>query len=133
MKILSKKNNGQMLAEVLVAIGVIVLVLVGMTSLMTRSTKTVRETKMRDEAKRLIEGRLAYLRMERDRDQENYINNVAVNNMNCPWTFTSDYGSFSCAQMFSNITGGKRATVTASWSEGGEARSMSMSADIMQY
>ena len=61
MEILSKQSRGQLLIEVLVAIGVVVLVLVGVSSLTSSSIKTTRINTERADAMKIAQGQLLTL------------------------------------------------------------------------
>ncbi len=113
------KRRGQILAEVVIAIGLLALILVGMSELISRSTVSTRLSKQKDEGARLVEARLSYFRQERDRDAANFFNSLALETegfVDCvsdPWVSTT----FACAEKFTNLadSSGVLIEVRASW------------------
>ena len=116
------KSSGQIIAEVVMAIGFMALVLVSVSTLMSRSTATIRLDKQKDEANRAIGARLAYFKQERDRDATYFFDTI-VHDLDggsfssCSvglWEITTQY-SFSCSERFTTVTSGVLAEVKASW------------------
>ena len=64
--------SGQMLIEVVIAIGIIALVLVGVSDLMTRSLRVVTFQKQRDEANAYLQKMQNDLKAQRDADPEGF-------------------------------------------------------------
>ncbi len=113
-----KLNSGQMLVEIVVAIGIVVLVLVGVSDLTTRTTKMYRLQKEKDEANRLIEARLNQYRDDRDRDVSGFFSTLPARGSfsSCSWTYTPA-GTYTCEVKYTDIAGqGVRIDVRASWS-----------------
>jgi type II secretory pathway pseudopilin PulG len=120
-----RKDGGQMIAEVVIAIGIISVVLVSLSELMSRSTVSIRLNKQKDEAGRAVEARLACFRQERDRNAGNFFTNV-VHNLeggtftSCSlcsgstWPITTQY-TFACTERFTSAASGVKAEVRASW------------------
>jgi len=117
-----RQNAGQMLAEVVIAIGLLALILVGMSELLSRSTANIRLNKQKDEAARAVEARLSYLRQERDKDSAYFFASV-VHNLDsgtftaCTtpvWPFVAEY-NFSCTERYSDVVSGVLVEVKASW------------------
>lgn len=68
--------NGQILAEVLIAVGIIVVVLIGMSSLMSKTTKTVRQDTTRGQAANLVTAQLRYYKGQRDLDPDAFFGSM---------------------------------------------------------
>jgi hypothetical protein len=119
----NKRQKGQMLAEVVIAIGLLALILVGMSELITRSTVSIRLNKEKDEASRAVEARLSYLRQERDRDPIAFFatqvhdldsGNFADCTGSTIWPVSAQY-TFACTERYSSTTAGVLVEVMASW------------------
>lgn len=119
-------NSGQILAEVVVAIGIIVVVLVGMSSLMTKTTKTVRQNTNKDTAVALVEAELSCFKNSRDKDQTAFFNTpppAVVPNCACSGTnWSSPVPTLPAVQPICTVTtkplvNGLNVTVTATWTE----------------
>ena len=76
MKKFLVNHSGQILAEVLVAIGIIIVVLIGMSSLMSKTTKTVRQEGAKDEAARLADAQIRWYKQQRDFDSAAFFQTV---------------------------------------------------------
>lgn len=74
---LKDKHRGQMMIEVVVALGIITLVLVGVSDLMTRSLRVVSYQKQKDEANSIIQKTLNDYKLQRDSDPVNFYDTVA--------------------------------------------------------
>ncbi|KKT36345.1 MAG: hypothetical protein UW35_C0002G0020 [Candidatus Collierbacteria bacterium GW2011_GWF2_44_15] len=117
-----RKFRGQLLAEVVIAIGLLALILVGMSELITRSSATTRINKEKDEAGRVVEARLSYFRQQRSRDPVGLYNSIDdlfgsgfVDCGGSPWPIIAQY-NFSCTQSFSLLSPGVvQIDVKASW------------------
>lgn len=137
------KDKGQILAEVVVAIGVIMMVLIGMSSLMSKSTKTIRQNDVKDEAVKLVEAQIRYYKDQRDRDINGFFANIAALPKDvygpCAWfapTPSPVINDIRCEVMYSNITGGNGigVRVKAVWTEEfADDRDVALSASIMQF
>lgn len=106
-----------MLVEIVVAIGVVMLVLVGISDLTSRTTKMYRLEKEKDEANRLLEARLSQYKNDRDRDSTAFFSGITQKNvwLPCSWTFTTTV-TYTCEVMYSDITGqGSKVVVRATW------------------
>lgn len=116
-------NRGQILSEVVVAIGLLAIVLVGMSELISRSTVVIRLNKQKDEAARVAEARLSYLKQERDRDANVFFTSI-VHNLDggmtdCgvnPWPIPTQY-TFTCDESFTSVSSGVQVDVRASWTD----------------
>jgi type II secretory pathway pseudopilin PulG len=141
---MKNKFKGQILAEVVIAIGIIVVVLVGTSSLMTRNTRTISTNNSKDEAARLTEAQINNYRQLRDRDATTFF---ALNGItkgvfaNCigGWsqpTPTPVLVPITCEVKFEDLNpvgSGVKVTVRGSWSENNAVNnSVSLSANIMQ-
>ena len=118
-----KIRSGQILAEVVVAIGVTAVVLVGISQLMSRSTVSIRQNKQKDEAIRVVDSKIQYYRRERDRNEDVFFKNI-VHDLDSggfrtcltPWPITTQY-TFDCTERFSSVTEGVLVEVRASWTD----------------
>lgn len=72
-----KVTSGQMLIEVVVAVGIIALVLVGVSDLMTRSLRVITFQKQRSEATALLQKIQNNYKAQRDSDPDNFYSVVA--------------------------------------------------------
>ncbi len=126
MKMFDKKNRGQMLIEVVVALGIIGLVLVGVSDLMTRSTRVISFQKQKDEALNISQKILTQYRVQRDSDSLGFYNTVASTVMD-PCVSGKPY--------VCNVTIVKSATevlvsVKVDWSDGGQTFNVSLSESL---
>lgn len=72
----SMDEKGQILAEVVVAIGIIIIVLIGMSQLMSRTTKTIRRNTFKDAAASLVNDQIRWYKVQRDADTAAFFKNV---------------------------------------------------------
>ena len=141
-------HKGQILAEVVVAIGIIMLVLIGMSSLMSKTTKAIRQNTTKDEAAALVESQIRYYKDQRDRDVNGFFANLPLQrdtpldcNASGAWsvpTPTPVIIPIKCAVTYSDNVGtvgsGIGITVTASWTEESTGdRSVSLSSSLMKF
>lgn len=133
------KQNGQILSEVVVAIGVIMVVLIGMSSLMSKNTKTIRQNDVKDIAVRLVEGQIREYKYQRDNNSTNYfsgVNSLAKDTfLPCVWAISAPDNLFCWVMYQDNVVGGNGigVTVKATWTEETENdREVSLSASIME-
>ncbi len=122
MRIVKNKFKGQMLIEIVVAIGIIGLVLVGVSDLMTRSSRVVTFQKQKDEALYISQAILNQYRIQRDTDPQLFYDSVA-SAINDPCVTGKPY--------VCNITVVKSATsvqinVKVDWSDGGQTFNVSL-------
>lgn len=106
-------QRGQIIAEVIVAIGILGIILVGISDLVTKTTSSIRLNKQHDEAVRAVNSQLTYLRQERDADVNSFFT-TEVNNTNCSWPITVSF-TLTCGQSFSTDANGTTVTVTGTW------------------
>jgi len=117
------KDSGIIIAEVVIAVGILAVVLVGLSDVITRTTQATRLTNQTNEAARAIEARLAYFKLERDRDAKNFFDNI-VHNLDggiftdCggnPWQIATKY-TLVCTERFTSLSpSGVKAEVKAAW------------------
>jgi type II secretory pathway pseudopilin PulG len=113
--------SGQMLIEVVVAIGIIALVLVGVSELMTRSLKVISFQKQKDVAESLLKKIQNDYRTQRDIDPNGFYESVA-NVVLDPCVVDSLY---KC-QIFVDKSGDLvTITARAEWIDGGNLLSVS--------
>lgn len=129
MKFQSRKFSGQMLIEIIVAIGVIGLVLIGVSDLMVRSSRVVTFQKQKDEALVLIEGILNEYRGERDENPSLFYDNVTGETRDpC-----IDGKTYVCVVTINKTADTVDITVRAEWDDGGQVLSVSLSQSLGRY
>ena len=69
---MKRKNAGQMLVEVVVAIGIITVVLVGITDLMTKMSKVSRLSRQKDSASRLAQTQIDVFKVEKEQTPDSF-------------------------------------------------------------
>ena len=119
------KDTGQILAEVLVAIGIIVVVLIGMSNLMTKTTKTVSQNTTKDLAVSLVQSQLNFYKTERDKNVNDFFIKPANGTSNLPngscdpWQPATHalLVPIACTVSSTVIPGGANITVTATWTQ----------------
>lgn len=116
------KNKGQMLIEVIVAVGILALVLIGVSDLMTRSARLLSFQRDRDEAYTIARELLNQYREERDQDQEYFFNNVSgLSREVCVVD-----KKFGCRVDISEAGGGILTKASVFWYEGGKKYEISL-------
>lgn len=121
-------NYGQMLIEVVIAVGIIALVLVGVSDLMTRSLKVISFQKQRDEASTLLQKIQNDYKAQRDVDPEGFytlVTNATID----PCEAGKPY---KCSVVVDRAADGVVISATASWDEGGNTVSISSSQSLFR-
>lgn len=124
----SHENSGQMLIEVVVAVGIIGMVLVGVSDLLTRSLRLNTYQKQKDEATAIIQKIQNDYKARRDADPEGFYNSIGnvtidpcVNDKQYVCTVTVD-------KLPSLVT----ITVKAEWNDGGSSLSTSSTQSLVR-
>lgn len=120
------RNSGQMLIEIVVAVGIIGLVLVGVADLMTRSVRVVSFQKQKDEAIAVIKKKLIAYQAERDSDPEGFyatIDNAIMD----PCETDSVY---RCVLIVDKKTTSVVINISAEWEDGGKTYSVNLSQEL---
>lgn len=135
--------NGQILGEVVVAIGVIMMVLIGMSSLLSKSTKTIRQNDTKDQAVKLVEGQVRFYKEQRDRDINGFFTTLPAQRgtyLPCTWSMPTPSPvliPIGCEVMYlDNVVGGNGigVTVRGVWSETNPNDSdVSLSISLMRF
>lgn len=115
-----------MLIEVVVALGIIGLVLVGVSDLMTRSVSVVNFQKQKDEALSIIEKMLTDYKRERDLDSESFYS-AAADNIVDPCVVDKPY---KCIVTMITTADSVNIQITAEWQNGGKDYSVSLSQSL---
>ena len=105
-----------MLIEVVIAVGIIALVLVGVSDLMTRSLRVVTYQKQRDEANAYLQKIQNDLKAQRDADPEKFYQTVSGSSALC------EAGkAYTCKILVERALDNISITITATaeWSDGG--------------
>lgn len=105
------KKNGQMLIEVVVAVGILALVLVGVSDLMTKSTRTLGYQKDRDEAYSIAREQLNRYREDRDK-------NLTLSLGPTFLEVCVPGKKYSCRVELLEVVGGMNVKVIVYWTEG---------------
>lgn len=123
-----KNFSGQMLIEVVVAIGIIALVLVGVSDLMTKSLSVITYQRQRDEALNILQKIQNGYKAMRDTDAEAFFNTVA-NTIIDPCEAGKNY---KCTVLVDKQLNSVLITVTAEWSDGGKTYNLSLSQSLFK-
>jgi len=116
-KYMNRKYPGQMLVEVVVAVGIIALVLVGVSDLISRSLSSVTFQKQRDIANKYAKDILDSYKKDRDLDPTTFFTNfIPGENVDC----NSEVGAgFTCLKTLTRVDADNvRIRVTISWEDG---------------
>jgi type II secretory pathway pseudopilin PulG len=116
------KSKGQMLIEIVIAVGILALVLVGVSDLMTRSSRITTFQKKRDEAYTVARSIINTYRLQKDSDPGNFESNVIGLNM----AICEEGKDFSCLATISKNNGSVDISVKVSWPEGQNVLSITM-------
>ncbi len=120
--LLTRKSKGQMLIEVVIALGVLSLVLIGVSDLMTRSQRVGSFQAKRDEALSVARSLLNGYRIERDNDPVAFeAAVVGINRDICV-----DGKDYSCKVEVTKSTGLVDLLVTVSWPDGDSTLSINL-------
>lgn len=115
MNKLKRMDAGQMLIEVVVAVGIISLVLIGISDLMVRSLRVATYQKQRDEATEILQKVQNDYKAERDSDPEGFYLSVA-NAVIDPCVAGKPY---TCTIVIEKAADSVTITATAEWDDGG--------------
>ncbi len=114
--------KGQMLIEVVVAIGIIVLILVGTSDLTTRSLRAVTFQKQKDEAVLILQKLLNDYRSQRDSDPAGFYSTVTSEVID-PCIAGKPY---KCTVLVDKTADAVTLTAMADWDEGGKTLSVKL-------
>lgn len=120
------KNKGQMLIEIIIAVGVLVLVLVGVSDLMTRSQRVSSYQGKRDEALSIAKEILNDYRLQKENDPQNFADTViGLNRDVC--VAGKDY---SCTVTVTKNVTSVNLFVRVSWIDGANTLDVSLEQDL---
>lgn len=108
------KIKGQMLIEIVVAVGVLSLVLIGVSDLMTRSQRVGTFQRQKDEALSIARMLLNDYRIQRDNDPDQFEDNVVGLSRDVCVTDKP----YSCKVEVTKQTGSVDVVATVSWIDG---------------
>ncbi|KKS94546.1 MAG: hypothetical protein UW68_C0011G0013 [Candidatus Collierbacteria bacterium GW2011_GWB1_44_6] len=117
------KHAGQMLIEIVVAVGIIGLVLIGISDLITRSTRVVTFQRQKDEAQAIIKKMLTNYKVERDTDPDSFYNTVS-NRVTDPCVEGRPY---KCLVTVEKSLDFVYISITAEWDDGGSVYNTTLS------
>lgn len=119
----SKREVGQMLVEVVVAVGVLALVLIGVSDLMTRTQRVSTFQAKREEATEIAKSILNDYRLQRDNDPETFPATVTgINRQTCV-----EGKDYACVAVVENVNDDISINIIVSWVEGENTFSVNFS------
>jgi type II secretory pathway pseudopilin PulG len=122
-----RNPKGQMLIEIVVAVGIIALVLVGVSDLMTRSSRVVSFQKQKDEAVAVAQRCLNYYRTERDRNPAEFYTKAENGSLvTCPSESYTGTITPSTDVLIDSV----HITATVGWADGPNNFSVSLSQSL---
>jgi len=103
-----------MLIEIVISVGILALVLIGVSDLMTRTQRVSTFQAKRDEANSIAKQILNDYRLQRDNDPDGFAASVTgINRQTCV-----EGKEYSCVALVESVNGDVDVTVTVSWVEG---------------
>ncbi len=117
-----------MLIEIVVAIGIIALVLIGVSDLMIRSAKVASFQKQKNEAVSIIETILNDYRTLRDSDPQDFYNTVTSTILD-PCVVDKPY---VCTITIDKTADAVLVTIKAEWLDGGQTYSVTLSQSLIR-
>lgn len=116
------KNKGQMLIEVVVSVGILALVLIGVSDLMTRSQRQSEFQAKKEEAMEVAKGLLNDYRLQKEADPTTFLDNVAgINRDICV-----EGKEFSCVVEVTKGSSSADLNITVSWVDGNNTLSVNL-------
>lgn len=111
-------NKGQSLIEIVVAVGIIVVVLVGVSDLVTRSVGLASFQESKNEAINIANSQLNHFRQEKDINPTSFFTSVADNPIAECYNVTDT--NYQCSIKYDNtgLTDSTKMTVSVVWSDG---------------
>jgi len=113
-KLLLIKNPGLMLIEILVAVGIVGLVLVGVSDLMTRAIGATTFQKQKNEALIIVQKKLTDYKIARDTNPESFYNSI-TNTVIDPCTVGTIY---KCTVTADKAADSVIVSIVAEWQDG---------------
>ncbi len=117
-----------MLIEIVVAIGIIALVLIGVSDLLIRSAKVATFQKQKNEAVTIIEAILNDYRTQRDSDPQEFYSTVTGDVLD-PCVVDKPY---VCTISVDKTAEAVLVTIKAEWLDGGQTYSVSLSQSLIR-
>lgn len=124
--LLTVKNRGQMLIEIVVAVGILALVLIGVSDLMARSQRLSGYQTKRDEARSIAQSLLNDFRIQNQSDPEVF--EAAVVGFSRDVCVTGK--EYSCTAEITKNGGSVDILITVSWTDGNNTLSVKMEQKI---
>lgn len=122
------RSRGQMLIEVVISVGVLALVLIGVSDLMTRTQRVSTFQAKREEANSIAKSILNDYRLQRDADPVNFATNVAgLNRQTCV-----EGKEYSCNAVAEVVGADVSILITVSWVEGENTFSINLSQKLSE-
>ncbi len=111
-----------MLIEIVISVGILALVLIGVSDLMTRTQRVSTFQAKRDEANSIAKEILNDYRLQRENDPVGFSTTVSgINRSTCV-----EGKDYSCIALVEEVSGDVDITVTVSWVEGENTFSVSL-------
>jgi len=133
MKIRDRKFfGGQSLIEIVVAVGIIAVVLVGVSDLITRSLGLSSFQKSKNMAVSIAQNQLTYYRQQRDQNPTDFFIDPNTNYSSCDW-YVFDKVNYACTITYSAIgdpTTGVSMKVTIVWKDGNKTINTELSQEL---
>ncbi len=116
------KNKGQMLIEVVVSVGILALVLIGVSDLMTRSQRQSEFQTKKDDAMEVAKSLLNDYRSQKEMDPVTFLDNVVgINRAVC-----IEGKDFSCVVEVTKGSSSVDLNITVSWVDGSNTLSINL-------
>ncbi len=116
------KSKGQMLIEVVVSIGILALVLIGVSDLMTRSQRQSEFQTKKDDAMEVAKSLLNDYRSQKEMDPVTFLDNVVgINRAVC-----IEGKDFSCVVEVTKGSSSVDLNITVSWVDGSNTLSINL-------
>lgn len=115
------KNKGQMLIEIVVSVGVLALVLIGVSDLMTRTQRLSNFQTKKDEANAIANSILNDYKLQKESDLDSFVDNVVgIDRSVCV-----EGKDYSCVATITDTADSVLILVKVSWVEGENTFSVS--------
>ena len=121
-------TRGQSLIEIVVAVGIIAVVLVGASDIITRSLNLASFQAKERVATSIAQYQINYYRQQRDLAPADFFVNPQTNDSTCVGSI--DASVYTCSIKYTAITNGVTMTVDVNWSDGDKKIVTELAADL---
>ena len=123
-------NKGQSLIEIVVAVGIIAVVLVGVSDLITRSLSLTSFQASKNAAVNIAQNQLTYYRQKRDLNPTDFFIDPQASYSSCNW-YIFDTVKYGCMITYSTIgTIGVNMKVKITWNDGDKTINTELAQDL---